>query len=461
MYRKTQNKRYIAYNGPRMQSVSRVYGGTYMKVFIRRSRAAALSALLIACIAAAVLPGCSHSSSSGSSRTQLACITVGVSAHAARTIAPVFEPDFAVFDGVELTGSRIDAEGTFSHSWESVEAGAADAALIAAGVWNFTIQLKKDSEAIYGGTLDNRTIEAGKTNTLLFAVVPLDSGTGVINAAFSFPATMHKVTASLFAGIDSAEPVHEQTFTKSGGGMETDGKISVVRYQTEQPGGNYLLVFSLYPDEDDAEAVFSYRETVLVVPEYTSMSTASVDTVEYGTIEYHLGSGMWKDEAAVPKTFTVYEAAVLPGADMLVPPQGKLFAGWYTNAAYTGAPHTVIPAGTKARRIEFWANWKNEDGTEDNASITVGIELPRYEDIQAGISYNAADGTLTLPEKHESYRWFIDGKAFAGNTGQTVNIPADTEFGMHEALVIVPGPYGSLLSARKEFCIPAAPEEEP
>ena len=415
------------------------------------------SLITAALLALCTLAGCSHGTSQEPTDTSLGTYLTVHFSHENSIIPRAILPDIPApedFDGISLSGTRTDKDGTVEQKWTAVHDMETALIPIEEGIWNFNLKLEQNGITIFQGNKTNINITTGE-NTLTFDVAAATEGYGTVSIVFSFPANMEKVIASLFIDTEQQSPIRSQTLTD--GLEETDSHIQTVKYIEENiPGGNYVLRFDVYSAVQDSQPAISYTETVLVIPSQTSSATVSLAYPEYRNITYHLGTGSWNDTDVIPYKFNTYQTVTLPDSDKLTAPAGYFFGGWYRNEEYTGEAVTTIPAGTVSNQ-EFWAKWILSDPT--TPTVSIDIQIPVYEDIQSDIIFNEQEYTLELRESYPSYCWFIDGKQIPDSDIGCIKLPGSVESGIHEALVIVTTYDGTILSTRTEFTIPQ--EEQP
>jgi uncharacterized repeat protein (TIGR02543 family) len=215
----------------------------------------------------------------------------------------------------------------------------ADAAIaLEPGEWSFTIEGYKGGNHILSGSIPTQIISLEGTQTLVFEVEPVDSGTGTVNLTINLPAASGITTVRVF---------------KNGTELETSPielvGDTIVFTETSDAGEHYFS-FKLYNGADLYGVV---SEIVWVGAHLESAKTYTLLQKDLNLtyiISYHVPDGTMPDGyyqiAATTKLATPSSSSC----------PGYYFKGWYEQPDLSGNAVTQIPLGNTGDR-DFYSKW--------------------------------------------------------------------------------------------------------
>ena len=287
----------------------------------------------------------------------------------------------------------------------------------------------------YEGVLEDKVIAPGD-NVLAFTlqVVQLSAEPGSLEVQLTFPgekvqvvkAGLYSITGEALAGFS------EEVLGITDGNTVTYSNASV-------PGGNHLIKFSFYGDDECSVFLGMHTESVVIISGQKSAATRSIESINpMYTITYELNEGTFIEGYSRPDKFIPNMEIQLPKL-LEVSKDNYCFLGWYEDADFSGAPVDTILRGTGENKT-FYAKWAL--GKIVTASTVETLDLSstsgEYWVIVTGAINSSTISTLKdkLTTAGESAKVYLDlsqttgltsigGSAFAGCSGLTsVEIPA-------------------------------------
>lgn len=239
---------------------------------------------------------------------------------------------------------------------------------IQTGIWSFTLTAKLEG-VDFSGTLSNKEIRAGETNTISFDLAA--SGAGGMSITVQFTNTnVSKVVATLKTAATDDAYGDPQEFTdadiksvditaKDGVTMEGH-EVSFDRIASSEnniPAGTYLLTFDFY---DDDLTLNSIPYIVRVADGITTYYTQKIELNDTYTIDYV--ESVDGAESAVDETEFVDSVVVKKYSRKMgfslpnLKREGSIFDGWYTDLADRASSVTEVKKGSTAN-LKLYAKW--------------------------------------------------------------------------------------------------------
>lgn len=318
------------------------------------------------------------------------------------------------FDSFKLTGIYLPANGGKSvaiprefGSWNTDSVSTAYEKMTAAKIeinagatYNFTLTATKGG-ATWEGKI-KKTIETG-TNSLSFtlALTTLSNqGAGSINISLSVPQIVKAVDATLKTMDES------QTVTP--GNADFSFVNSKATYIADEiPAGNYVLVFTLWGDEEKSLKLNQWREYAGIANGLTSSSNPVIASDEEVGEIYQITLNLNNGElinCTIPGSYTRFSNdIVLPQSDIRMDENGflqyhpdsdddiniyrknYLFEGWYDDVT-DGDEVESIPSGSTGNK-SLYAYWNDTFTVDVDEFISEESVADFGEYLEASLAY--------------------------------------------------------------------------
>ena len=220
---------------------------------------------------------------------------------------------------------------------------------ITSGTWNFTLTAKKGG-ATYTGSLEQELVSGENSLSFTLSLASLGTeGAGNVQIQLSVPSSVKAVSTSLY---DTAENLVSDADISESCTFEN----GIITYGAEKvPSGTYLVVFSLYGDEEKTLLLGTWREYAGVADELTSTSEITIaegKLDEVYTITYVLNGGTLKGNWS--GVYTRNHTSIPAAEDFAK--NSVDFLGWYTDENFTQAFEGF---GNTLGNLTLYAKWNN------------------------------------------------------------------------------------------------------
>ena len=204
----------------------------------------------------------------------------------------------------------------------------------------------------YEGVLEDKVIAPGD-NVLAFTlqVVQLSAEPGSLEVQLTFPGEkvqvvkvgLYSITGEVLSGFS------EEVLGITDGNTVTYSNASV-------PGGNHLIKFSFYGDDECSIFLGMHTESVVIISGKKSAAIRSIESINpMYTITYELNGGAFVEGYAKPDKFTPNMEILLPKL-LEVSKDNYCFLGWYEDDDFSGTPVDSILKGTGENKT-YYAKW--------------------------------------------------------------------------------------------------------
>lgn len=264
---------------------------------------------------------------------QTACVTIALEENS-RTALPI--PELTDFKTITLEGSSlaqnaIPVDTTWvakdtAEGWKlAFQNMKADKIVVTAGAtYKFVLKACLKNGATWEGTLE-RSIVKG-TNQLSFVIslkelpTQSDSGAGGVSVILTVPDEV-KACDAVLKTIDETNIISDSyspTFSNNKVDYSTNRDI---------PAGNYVLVFTLYGDEEKTLKIGEWREYVAIAKDVMSVSRPVIESVRsIHTVKF------WRNQESAWRTKSVVHGSKVMFNEIPAYADGSLiFVGWYTS----------------------------------------------------------------------------------------------------------------------------------
>ena len=280
-----------------------------------------------------------------------AFVTLAVGSPSSRTILPESYDEVASLVNFTFTATSTAGEEvtkTFT-DYDTLQTARIP---IASGTYDCKLSATSTGRIKYEGVLEDKVIAPGD-NTLAFKlqVVQLSTTPGSLEVQLTFPGTnVAVVKAGLYSIAGEAlDGFPEEVLEITSGSTVTYSKDTV-------PGGNHLVQFSFYGDDEGTVFLGMHTEVIVIVSGKKSAATRSIESITpMYTITYELNGGSFVEGYTVPGKFTPSMELQLPKVSEVRKSEMSFF-GWYTDAVFTGSPVYSLPRGTCENKT-YYAKW--------------------------------------------------------------------------------------------------------
>ena len=360
-------------------------------------------------------------------------VSLAVGNPSSRTILPEAYDEVASLENFTFTATgTTGAEVT--HTFTDYDSLQEAQLFFTPDTYDCSLSVTSTAGVKYEGVLEDKGIAPGD-NVLAFTlqVVQLSAEPGSLEVQLTFPgekvqvvkAGLYSITGEVLS--DFSEKVLEIT----------DGN-TVTYSNASVPGGNHLIKFSFYGDDECSVFLGMHTESVVIISGKKSAATRSIESINpMYTITYVLNEGTFIEGYSKPDKFIPNMEIQLPTM-FEVSKDNNCFLGWYEDADFSGSPVDTILRGTGENKT-FYAKWAL--GKIVTASTVENLDLSstsgEYRVVVAGSIDSSTISTLKdkLTTAGESAKIHLDlsqttgltsigDSAFEGCSGLTsVEIP--------------------------------------
>ena len=301
-----------------------------------------------------------------------ACVTLAVGKTGSRTILPESYDEVASLVNFTFTATSTAGEEV-THSFTDYDSLQTARIPIAPGTYDCKLSATSTGGIKYEGVLEDKVIALGD-NTLAFKlqVVQLSTEPGSLEVQLTFPGTnVAVVKAGLYSIAGEAlAGFPEEGLAISGGNTVTYSKDTV-------PGGNHLVQFSFYGDDEGTVFLGVHTESVVIVSGNKSAAIRSIESInQMYTITYELDGGSFVEGYTPPRKFTPNMELQLPkGSEVQKPGEGLSkwdFSGWYEDVSFAGSPVDSLSRGTGENKT-YYARWDPYIGVDATTVSTLDL----------------------------------------------------------------------------------------
>ena len=301
-----------------------------------------------------------------------AFVTLAVGKTGSRTILPESYDEVSALKDFVFTATSEDHEPitqTFA-GYDSLQTAKIP---IVAGTWDFSLSATSQHGVQYKGALDNKIIVVGSNNLSFdIQIAELSAELGALEVQLTFPGTnVAVVKAGLYSIAGEAlAGFPEEGLAISGGNTVTYSKDTV-------PGGNHLVQFSFYGDDEGTVFLGMHTEVIVIVSGKKSAATRSIESInQMYTITYELDGGSFVEGYTPPRKFTHNMEFQLPkGSEVQKPGEGLSkwdFSGWYEDVSFAGSPVDSLSRGTGENKT-YYARWDPYIGVDATTVSTLDL----------------------------------------------------------------------------------------
>ena len=360
-------------------------------------------------------------------------VSLAVGSSNSRTILPESYDEVASLVNFTFTATSTAGEEV-THSFTDYDSLQEAQLFFTPGTYDCKLSATSTGGIKYEGVLEDKVIASGD-NVLAFKlqVVQLSTEPGSLEVQLTFPGEkvqvvkvgLYSITGEVLSGFS------EEVLEITDGNTVTYSKDSV-------PGGNHLIKFSFYGDDECSIFLGMHTESVVIVSGKKSAAIRSIESINpMYTITYVLNGGAFIEGYSKLDKFIPNMEIQLPTM-FEVSKDNNCFLGWYEDADFSGAPVDTILRGTGENKT-FYAKWAL--GKIVTASTVENLDLSstsgEYRVVVAGSIDSSTISTLKdkLTTAGESAKIHLDlsqttgltsigDSAFEGCSGLTsVEIP--------------------------------------
>ena len=278
-------------------------------------------------------------------------VSLAVGNASSRTILPEAYDEVAslknfTFTATGTTGAEV------THSFTDYDTLQTAQLFFTPDTYDCSLSVTSTAGVKYEGVLEDKVIAPGD-NVLAFKlqVVQLSTEPGSLEVQLTFPrekvqvvkAGLYSITGEVLSGFS------EKDLEITDGNTVTYSKDSV-------PGGNHLIKFYFYGDDECSIFLGMHTESVVIISGKKSAATRSIESINpMYTITYELNGGAFVEGYAEPDKFTPNMEIQLPKL-LEVSKDNYYFLGWYEDDDFSGTPVDSILRGTGENKT-YYAKW--------------------------------------------------------------------------------------------------------
>ena len=301
-----------------------------------------------------------------------AYVTLAVGKTGSRTILPESYDEVSALKDFVFTATSEDHE-TITQTFAGYDSLQTAKIPIVAGTWDFSLSATSQHGVQYKGALDNKIIVVGSNNLSFdIQIAELSAEPGTLEVQLTFPgekvqmvkAGLYSIAGELLSGF--SEEVLEIT------------DDNTVTYSKDRvPGGNHLVQFSFYGDDEGTVFLGMHTEVIVIVSGKKSAATRSIESInQMYTITYELNGGAFVEGYAEPDKFTPNMEIQLPKVSEVQKPGEGLskwdFSGWYEDVSFAGSPVDSLSRGTGENKT-YYAKWDPYIGVDAATVSTLDL----------------------------------------------------------------------------------------
>ena len=368
-----------------------------------------------------------------------AFVTLAVGKTGSRTILPESYDEVSALKDFVFTATSEDHK-TITQTFAGYDSLQTAKIPIVVGTWDFSLSATSQHGVQYKGALDNKIIVVGSNNLSFdIQIAELSAKPGTLEVQLTFPgekvqmvkAGLYSIAGELLSGF--SEEVLEIT------------DDNTVTYSKDRvPGGNHLVQFSFYGDDEGSVFLGMHTESVVIVSGNKSAAIRSIESInQMYTITYELDGGSFVEGYTPPRKFTPNMELQLPKVSEVQKPGEGLskwdFSGWYEDVSFAGSPVDSLSRGTGENKT-YYARWDPYIGVdaatvstldlsgmtgECKVVVTDEINESTISTLKSKISAAGASAKIRLDLSQTTGLTSIGERAFDGCSGLTsMEIPA-------------------------------------
>ena len=361
-------------------------------------------------------------------------VSLAVGNPSSRTILPEAYDEVASLKNFTFTATGTTGEEV-THTFTDYDTLQTAQLFFTPDTYDCSLSVTSTAGVRYEGVLEDKVIAPGD-NVLAFKlqVVQLSTEPGSLEVQLTFPrekvqvvrAGLYSITGEVLSGFS------EKDLEITDGNTVTYSKDSV-------PGGNHLIKFYFYGDDECSIFLGMHTESVVIISGQKSAATRSIESINpMYTITYVLNGGAFIEGYAKPDKFTPNMEIQLPKL-LEVSKYNYCFLGWYEDADFSGTPVDSILRGTGENKT-YYAKWAlGKIVTADTVStldlssisgeyrvvVTGEITLSTISTLKAKLTAAGETTKIHLDLSQTTGLTSIGSKAFYGCSGlSSVEIPA-------------------------------------